>query len=119
MNNLEELNAETIKDIREKWPKHFPDEHKPVVDGVVVSINLRDPTGNFIIKDIAIVEPNGTEWDIAMCGDEVIDYSINMPEDFLNKSPVDLSHLAQWGSSVKPLEPEEPKKIIYRRIILD
>ena len=61
-----------------------------------------------------------------MYGNEVVDYGIKMPgpdimEDFFNKTPVDLSHLAQWGSSVKPLgpEPEEPKKIIHRRIILD
>lgn len=116
MNNLEELNVKTIKDIRDKWPKHFPDEHKPVVDGVVVSISLGDSTDNFIVKYITIMEPNGTEWNITMCGDEVIDYGINMPEDFLNKSPVDLSHLEQWGP--KLLEPE-PKKVIHRRIILD
>lgn len=121
VNDLEKLNAETIKDIREKWPKHFPNEHKPVIDGIVVSISLRDPTGNYIIKDITIMEPNGTEWNIAMCGDEVIDYGIKMPgpdimEAFFQKGPVDFF---PPGFKLLEPEPEKPKKVIHRRIILD
>ena len=57
--NHQQVSKELIEDIREKWPKHFPDEHKPLIDGIVVSISLRDPIGNSIIKDITIMEPNG------------------------------------------------------------
>ena len=129
MNDLEKLNAETIKDIREKWPKHFPNEHKPVIDGIVISINLRDPTGNFIIKDITIMEPNGTEWNIAMCGDEIIDYGITMPGPDIMEGPMGLfaydndgymRHVDQLSPGPKLSKPEpEPKKVIHRRIILD
>ncbi len=131
----QEVSKEIIEDIREKWPKLFDNEHKPPIDGIVVSISLRDPIGNSIIKDITIMEPNGTEWNIAICDEQVMDYGITLPgppaylEAILNKSPVDLSHLEQWGPGPKLLklldklspepEPEEPKKIIHRRIILD
>lgn len=129
MNNLEELNVKTIKDIRDKWPKHFPDEHKPVVDGVVVSISLGDSTDNFIVKYITIMEPNGTEWNITMCGDEVIDYGITIPspdimESMFGKGPVDFlpsdsfTYLSPGPKLLKHVEPE-PKKVIHRRIILD
>ncbi len=119
-----EVSKEIIEGIRKNWPELFPDEHKPPINGLVVSIDITDPIGNSIIKDITIMEPNGTEWNISMYGDEVVDYGMTLPgpdimEDFFNKKSVDLSHLAQWGSSVKPLEPEEPKKVIHRRIILD
>ncbi len=111
-----EVSKEIIEDIREKWPKHFPNEHKPVIDGIVVSISLRE-SDNFIVRDITIIEPNGTEWNIAMLGDEIIDYGITMPED-IGYGPLGLFAYMRHIDELSP-EPEEPKKIIHRRIILD
>ena len=128
----QEVSKEIIEDIREKWPKLFDNEHKPPIDGIVVSISLRDPIGNSIIKDITIMEPNGTEWNIAMCDEQVMDYGITLPgspaclEAILKKGPIDFIALDHLGPGPKLLkhiepksEPEEPKKIIHRRIILD
>lgn len=119
MNDIEKISAKVIKDIRKNWPKYFGDEHEPPIDSVVVSVELRMPVNDLITKDITIVGPDGTKWDITICGDEVMHCGITSPDldlikDFFNKTPVDLSHLEQWGPKLL-----EPKKVIHRRIILD
>ncbi len=125
---------ETIKNIRANWPKNLDHEYKPPIDGIITSDELTMPVDDFTIRNITIMEPNGKKWDIVMRAGVAIECRITIPspsilEDFLNKESVDLSHLAQWGPSPRALElldklspepePEEPKKVIHRRIILD
>ncbi len=122
-----EVSKEIIEGIRKNWPKLFPDAHKPPINGLVVSIDITDPIGNSIIKDITIMD-NRTEWNIVMCDEEVMDYGIKMPDpdivdSIFYKGLVDLfplgpGHRLLKHTEPKP-EPEEPKKVIHRRIILD
>lgn len=129
VNDVEKISAKLIKDIREKWPKHFPDEHKPPLNGIVVSISLRDADDHLMIKDITIMEPNGTEWNIVMCGGEVIEYGITIPssdimESMFDKGPVGVlpsdqfTYLSPGPELLKHIE-LKTKKVIHRRIILD
>lgn len=116
-----------IEYIRERWSERFGDGGGPSIHAQLVSAELKSPYNNMITRGLTIVEPDGTEYTIEMYEDKILSYSMVKPgsERIFDKGPTTLfddcfnGEFKHWEEAEIEPEPEKPKKVIHRRIILD
>lgn len=118
-----------VEHIRDNWPIGLWEDCKPSPDSMVVSINIRAEYGGPITKDVCLMEPNKTEWDIEICDDRIISCTITQPDFNLFApfipafegpvTPFTPSDIVKLAPGPKLLKPEKPKKVVKRRMILD